>query len=248
MQKTIGMGKYGKWIGAGIGWAFIGPIGALIGLAVGATFDRASENTSQTKNESRYNKRNDFITSLLVLAAAVMKADQRILKSELEFVKKFLINNFGQDTATDATLLLRDLLTKNIPVNQICDQIKMYMDYHARVQLLHFLYGIAQADGHVSEDEVIKIQEIAYFLDISSEDISSIKNMFYKDLNSAYKILGINQNATIQEIKKAYRKKAIEYHPDKVEHLGEDIRKGAEEKFKKVNEAYEQLKKERAFC
>ncbi len=124
----------------------------------------------------------------------------------------------------------------------------MYMNYHARIQLLHFLYGIAQADGYVSGDEVIKIQEIAYFLDISSEDISSIKNMFYKDLDSSYKILGIDQNATIQEIKKAYRKKAIEYHPDKVEHLGEDIRKGAEEKFKKVNEAYEQLKKERAFC
>jgi len=242
------MGKYGKWIGAGLGWVFIGPIGALIGLAVGATFDKASKTTSHSRTTSSYNQRNDFVTSLLVLAAAVMKADKKILKSELEFVKKFLINNFGQDTATDATLLLRDLLKKDIPVNQVCDQIKMHMEYHARIQLLHFLYGIAQADGHVSEDEVIKIQEIAYFLNISSEDISSIKNMFYKDINSAYKILGIKQNATIQEIKKAYRKKAIEYHPDKVEHLGEDIRKGAEEKFKKMNKAYEQLKKERSFC
>lgn len=241
------MGKYGKWIGAGLGWAFGGPIGAVIGLAIGATFDNSPKETPNRQANNRDNQRNNFITSLLVIAAAVMKADKKILKSELDFVKKFLITNFGQDTATDATLLLRDLLKKDIPVSQVCNQIKMNMQYHARIQLLHFLYGIAQADGHVSEAEVLKIQEIAYFLDISPEDIASIKNMFYKDVNSAYKILGIDVNASISEIKKAYRKKAVEFHPDKVEHLGEDIRKGAEEKFKNLNEAYEQLKKERSF-
>lgn len=241
------MGKYGKWIGAGIGWAITsGPIGALIGLAIGSIFDKSTD-TTYTHKETRQDRRNDFITSLLVIAAAVMKADKKILKSELEFVKRFLVNNFGQETATDAILLLRDLLKRDIPLAQVCEQIKMHMDYHARVQLLHFLYGIAQADGHVSEDEVVKIQEIAYYLGISSADIASIKNMFYKDSNSAYKILGIDKNATIEEIKKAYRKKAVEYHPDKVEHLGEDIRKGAEEKFKTLNQAYEQLKKERSF-
>jgi len=242
------MGKYGKWIGAGLGWASgAGIIGALIGLAIGATFDNATKETPNRQANNRDNQGNNFITALLVIAAAVMKADKKILKTELEFVKKFLITNFGQDTATDATLLLRDLLKKDIPVSQVCNQIKMHMQYHARIQLLHFLYGIAQADGHVSEDEVLKIQEIAYFLDITPEDIASIKNMFYKDVNSAYIILGIDENASIPEIKKAYRKKAIEFHPDKVEHLGEDIRKGAEEKFKNLNEAYEQLKKERSF-
>lgn len=241
------MGKYGKWIGAGIGWALSGVLGAVIGLAIGSFFDSSESRQNGENPNVNTTQRNDFITALLVIAAAVMKADKRILKSELEFVKKFLINNFGQDTAADAILLLRDLLKRDIPVSKVCSQVKMHMQYHSRMQLLHFLYGIAQADGHVSEEEVLKIQEIAYYLGISAEDIASIKNMFYKETNSAYKILGIEKSATIEEIKKAYRKKAVEYHPDKVEHLGEEIRKGAEEKFKNLNEAYEQIKKERSF-
>jgi DnaJ like chaperone protein len=176
-----------------------------------------------------------------------MKADGKIMKSELDYVKKFLFKSFGETTATEAITILKDLLHKDIPLKDVCQQINVNTPYQARLQLLHYMFGIAQADGHVCEAEVKTIEKIAFYLDINSEDISSIKAMFYKDVNSAYKILCIEKTASIDEIKKAYRKKAIEHHPDKVEHLGEDIRKGAEEKFRQINEAYEQLKKERSF-
>lgn len=242
------MGKYGKWIGAGLGWAFGGPIGALIGFAVGANFDGIGTITAErTRTSSTNTGRNDFITGLLVLMAAVMKADGKVMKSELEFVKTFLTRNFGQTTSTEALLILKDLLNKEIPLQDICYQISTNTQYQDRLQLLHYMFEIAKSDGHVSELEVKKIEEIAYFLSISSADTYSIKAMFYKDVNSAYIVLGIDNTATVAEIKKAYRKKAIEHHPDKVEHLGEDIRKGAEEKFRQINEAYEQLKKEKAF-
>lgn len=244
------MGKYGKWIGAGLGWAFGGPIGALIGFAVGANFDGVGTMTAErprTTTQRPNTGRNDFITGLLVLMAAVMKADGKVMKSELEYVKKFLVQNFGQTTASEAVIILKDLLNKDIPLQQVCQQITANTQYQARMQLLHYMFGIAESDGHVSELEVKTIEKIAYYLNISSTDTASIKAMFYKDINSAYKILGIDHTASVAEIKKAYRKKAVEHHPDKVEHLGEDIRKGAEEKFRQINEAYEQLKKEKAF-
>lgn len=244
------MGKYGKWIGAGLGWAFGGPIGAAIGFGVGSLFGSHSSETREkrrTYTETKDTRRNDFITALLVLSASIMKADGKVMKSELDFVKTFLKNNFGQTTAEEATIILKDLLHKDIPLQEVCMQINANTQHQARLQLLHYMFGIAQADGHVCEAEVNRIEQIASYLNISTSDISSIKAMFYKDVNSAYKILGIDKTATVAEIKKAYRKMAIEHHPDKLEHLGEDIRKGAEEKFREINTAYEQLKKERQF-
>ena len=82
---------------------------------------------------------------------------------------------------------------------------------------------------------------------VRASDFNSIKSMFYSDTHIAYSILGLQPNATNDEIKKAYRKMAVEYHPDKVSYLGEDIQNSAKEKFQKINEAYESLKKERGF-
>lgn len=73
----------------------------------------------------------------------------------------------------------------------------------------------------------------------------SVKSMYYDDIDSAYRILGVSRTATDEELKKAYRKMAMENHPDKLGHLGEDIRKAAEEKFTQINMAYEKIKKQR---
>ena len=200
-----------------------------------------------TKIYTGETSRNGFIVSLLVLVSAVMKADGKVLKSELEYVKSYFYTNFGPAAAREAILLLRDILKQAVPLRDVCLQIKENVDYHSRLQLLHFLFGIAQADGVVSSEELKVIIEIAGYLDISDADFSSIKAMFIPDTDKYFKILEVSPDATNEEIKKAYRQMAIKYHPDKVQHLGEDIRQAAEQKFKMVNEAYEKIKKERGF-
>ena len=104
------MGNFGKWIAGGLGWAFLGPIGGLIGFAVGSLFDSASG--QQITAGGRRSTSGAFAMSLLVLVADVMKADGRVLRSELEYVKKFFMQNFGADTSQEAIVMLREMLKK----------------------------------------------------------------------------------------------------------------------------------------
>jgi DnaJ like chaperone protein len=248
------MAKYGKWVGMGLGWALGGPIGGILGLVFGSMFDGIQSGTYEhqagaypygTSRSTNRTQPGDFAASLIILAAAVMKADGKVLKSELDFVKRFFNQQFGGQLASDNILLLRELLQREINVQEVSQQIKHYMDSPSRLQLLHFLFGISSADGHVHSTEVNEIKKISDFLGISSNDFDSIKAMFYKDIYGAYKILEITPDANNEEIKKAYRKMATKYHPDKVSHLGEEFQKAAKEKFQKVGAAYEQIKKER---
>lgn len=236
--------NYGKWIGGGIGWAFGGPLGAIIGFAIGSAFGNSSNTDDYIGGTT---KQRDFNVSLLVLSAAVMKADGYVKKSELDYVKRFFLTNFGQERAEKYILMLREILKQDIQVYEVSQQIGHFMDYSSKLQLLHYLFGIASADGHTHEKEIDIISVIAKYMGISSADFQSIKAMFVQDVDSAYKILGIEINATDDEVKKAYREMAKKYHPDKVSYLGEDVRKSAEQKLQEVNEAYDKIRKQRGF-
>lgn len=245
------MAKFAKWLAGGLGWAFFGPIGGIVGFVVGSMMDADQGNLSQNGTQATGTSRTTtggYIMSLLVLVAAVMKADGKVLKSELDYVKQFFVRSFGPGSAREAIRMLGDLLKQNIPTADIARQIQKNMDYSSRLQLLHFLFGIAQADGKVDTSELTLIEMIAKNMGISAKDIESIKSMFVKDTGAAYKILEIEPAATEQEIKKAYRKMAVKYHPDKVSYLGEDFQKAAKEKFQKVVEAYDTIKRERNFA
>lgn len=247
------MTSFLKWIGGGIGWAAGGPLGAILGFALGSMIDGISGSSQQysgTQSDTipGYKTRTqpgDFTFSLLVLSAAVMKADNKILKSELDFVKRFLVTQFGIQQAEQQLLILRDILSRDIDVTAVSRQVRQYMDYSSRLQLLHYLFGIAGADGAHNQAEITMAVRIAQLLGIRQADIDSVKAMFIKDTGSAYKILEITPDASDEEVKKAYRKMALKYHPDRVAHLGEDVQKAANAKFQELNAAYESIKKER---
>ncbi len=226
-----------------MGWALGGPIGGVLGFVIGSMFDNR-EGGPRTRLFTG-TTHGDFTMSLLVLVAAVMKADGRVMKSELDYVRDYFTRSFGPAASQEAMLYLRDLLNQQIPLRDVSLQIRQRLDKASRLQLLHFLYGVSQADGKVHPKEVRIIEQIAGFLGLSQAEAESIRNMFYVDVDSAYKILEIDRNASDEEVKKAYRRMALKYHPDKVSYLGEDVKKGAEEKFRKVKDAYDKIKKER---
>jgi len=244
------MGNFVKWLGAGLGFAVGGPIGSILGYVVGnfiSGFTTGDVERAKTYSASSRNTQSgDFEISLLLLSAVVIKADGKIDQRELSYVRNHFKSMYGEERASHAFKLFNGFIkNNNVSTRQVCMQIRQNMTHASRLQLIHFLFGIAKADGAVIEAEVNAIKTIAGYLYINQQDFESIKAMFYDSSESAYKILNIEKSATNDEVKKAYRKMVKKFHPDKLQHLGEEHVKGAEEKFKQVQKAYEQIQNER---
>jgi len=245
-QGNINQGRssgnnYAKWIGGGLGWAFGGPIGGVLGFMFGSMFDGMNNG----KYQYQPTQSGDFSISLLVMTAAVMKADGSVKRSELDYVKRFFTNQFGAEHAGQYIKMLGEVLKQDIHVQEVSVQIGKYMDYSSKLLLLQYLFGVAVADGKYHPSEVNLIQNISGYMSIGIKDFESIKAMFIKETGSAYKILEVSPELSDDEIKKAYRDLAKKYHPDKVSHLGEDVKKAAEHKFTTLNAAYEAVKQDR---
>lgn len=252
-----------KWIGAALGFIIGGgPLGALAGYALGSLLDQSSDNTGY--GNSNYNRaqmeregqRNSFLFSLLVLASYIIKADGRVMHSEMEMVRRFLRNNFGPAAVNEGEQIILNLFEQQKrmgaqsfrnTIQDACRQIADNMSYSQRLQLLNFLAMIAQADGNVAQEEMEALRDVAARMGLSASDVESMLNLKNgsNSLEAAYTILGISPNATDDEIKAAYRKMALKHHPDKVASLGEDVRKAAEKKFQEINNAKEQIYKAR---
>lgn len=244
-------------IGAAIGYyltkSWIGAIaGGFGGMFLASITGRNANNKpfeqqSSSRSYSNFNPNERFSNQLNMLSAAVMRADGKVLKSELNFVKTFFHQQFGASIAQRRVLELKDLLKSHIQIQHICWELNQIIQPGSKSQILYFLFGIAQSDGHISEAELNLLTEIANALRVSPAEFDRICAMFIKDTTNDYSILGVDPNSTESEIKKAYRKLAIQYHPDKAAQLGPEYEQNAKEKFQKIQEAYENIKKQRGF-
>ena len=265
----------GKILGGGLGWILGGgPIGALIGVAIGSAFDKAgtsifrSDEDPKQHGRKRQTQRGDFSAALIVVSAAVMTADGKILKSELDYVKRYFLQNFGEAIAIEKIKVLGEVLKQEIPIDDVANQIKLNMRIAEKRLLVQYMFGIALSDGEIHRTEIDMIQRISNGIGINHYEFLSMKAMYTQQyshggqrsyqsgrqqarkqqgpsLNTCYQILGIASSSTEVELKKAYRKLAVKYHPDKVAHLGQDHVQTAEDKFQKVQEAYEKIKDSR---
>ncbi len=231
-----------------------GFIGALAGYLLGSLLDlilmpkRNQRPFTTTFTGSQTVSPGDFELNLLSLASLVIKADGNVSQKELDYVRHYFVQAYGKERANATFKTFNEVIRKReVSALKICNFLKPRLRYEVRLQVLHFLFNIAQADGHVSEREIIKLEEISRYFNITSYDFQSIKAMFIKSADSAYKILEIDKTASVDEIKKAYRKMVKKYHPDKLVNMDEAYQKGAREKFNQVQEAYEKLQKERGF-
>ena len=246
-----------KWIGALIGGYMFKFPGAVLGFIIGYFIEQYSgknlyKNTdrkSPFRNKENISPR-DFELNLLSLASLVIKADGQVNQNELDYVRQYFVRSYGKERANATFKTFNEVIkSRQINAMHISAYIASRTRYEARLQILHFLFGIAASDGGISANEDSKIREIAGYFRLSQNDYNSIRAMFFKEAGSgnAYKILEIERTATDTEIKKAYRKMAKKYHPDKLQHLPPHLIKGAEEKFQSVQQAYDQLQKERGF-
>lgn len=226
--------------------------GAIVGFLLGSLIDNFKSKSHTFKTSFGPSREEvtpaDFELNLLSLASLVIKADGNVNQTELDYVRQYFVQAYGRERA-NATFKFFNEVIKNrqVSAQNICNLLRQRTRYESRLQILHFLFSIANADGSVSTAEVNEVKRIAGFLGVYTQDFESIKAMFFKNPDSAYKILEIERTATVPEIKSAYRTMAKKYHPDKLQHMDEAYQKGAQEKFTKVQEAYEQLQKERGF-
>ena len=232
-----------KWIAAFIGYSYYRFPGAIIGFFLGQIVEKRFA-------VQRFNNINQdqIELNLLTLASIVIKADGKVDRNELSYVRNFFITHFGKNRADKAFKIFNTKIKiQNQSLYEITNYFVQNTQYPFRLQVLHFLYGIANSDGIIEQVEIDKIDEVAKNLKINYADIESIKAMFIKSTDSSYKILEVDKTASIDEIKKAYREMVKKYHPDRIRSKEKSLLKGAEEKFRQVQEAYEVIKKERKF-
>lgn len=253
----------GKWIGGIAGFMAFGPLGALAGYALGALVENVNDKIEKGGGvfeqnggeiaEERYGQRNSFLFSLLVMASYIIRADGKVMHSEMEYVRRFLRLNFGSVAESEGNQILLRLFDERKRMDsanpnafrttiQDCGaQIRNNMTYEQRLQLLEFLATIAKSDGNVCKEEVAALKEVAFSMGLSDTEVDSMLSLGGESLDEAYKVLEIDSSATDDEVKAAYRKMALKHHPDRVATLGEDVRKAAEEKFQKINSAKEKI-------
>lgn len=243
-----------KWIAAIGGFYLFRYPGAIFGFLIGSFIDNMADSGGKSRGPrtvfSDITRQKvspaDFELNLLSLCSIVIKADGTVSQSEMDYVRQYFVQTYGKERSNAIFRTFNEVNKKReISASRICAFLNQRTRYEVRLQLLHFLFGIAQADGTVSTSEVNKIQEIAGYLKVAFRDFESIKAMFVKSADTAYKILEIERTASEDQIKKAYRTMAKKYHPDRVNTENEAIKRGAEEKFKEVQKAYETIQKER---
>ena len=235
-----------KWIAGALGWAILGPIGGILAFFIASRIEENNESASSRRPDSRTNQeqRNSFLISLLALSAAVIKADGKTTSQELSTLRSFFARNFGPQAGNEAEEIVKDLLSRDFNLYEVCTQVRSCMDYSQRLQLYHYLVSLGACDG-LHQREIDILETIATYIGLSRSEVDSIFAQFRPSNDSNYRILEISPDATNDEVKKAYRKMAVKYHPDKVATLGEDVQKAAEEKFKAISQAYEAICKER---
>ena len=236
-----------KWVAAFLGYYLFRFPGAIFGFFVGSFLEKlinGSRVNFQTFSQSA--EPAQFQLNLIAFAAIVIKADGQVKAQELQFVRNFFITNYGPQKAATIFETFNEQVKKETQnIDELAQVFVSVSRYETRLQVIHFLMGVSNADGSISQSELSKIRQIALALEIRAVDLDSIKAMFVKSTGNAYRILEITPSATDTEVKKAYRTMAKKYHPDKLQSKEPALIKGAQEKFQEVQKAYEEIQKER---
>lgn len=248
----------GKLIGAAAGFFMFGGImGGIIGAMFGSMFDNKQDlltDDSDGQGRTGYRRAKPqvrefvFVANLVALMTSVAKADQEIHADEVRAIKNFFSKQFHY-TGHDGKVidnLIRESASRKLDVRALSIDTRNMLEYPELLMIVRILYIIALSDRVFKEEEKKKIQEIVDYLGVSQTDHEHIKNEFSVTVSEdVYAVLEITTEVSDEEVKEAYREMVKKYHPDKVSHLGSDFANLAKEKFQKIQNAYQKIKKER---
>ena len=239
----------GKAIGAGLGFLFGGPFGAILGTITGDFFDKTTLKTISTKRPvSNYDKSLNFITHLVGILISIAKADGHLSVQEIKVIERAFVSfGFRGEDLSFIRDLIRHTSRVDLDLRAVCFEYKQYSSYEEKLSLLRIVYLVAFADKELHTNEERMINHIIGYLEINADDAFEIRGEFCSDNNKHYKILNVTRDASIEDVKKAYRLLSKKYHPDRVSHLGDEFATLASDKFQKINNAYEEVKKEKGF-
>lgn len=221
--------------------------------SVGGGSHYSSNNRQSTMNTGD-NPRTLFLNSLLEISAYIIAIDGRIMHSEMELMRAFLRQNFDSRTADVCNKRMLTIFEERkrmsssawrSRVMKSCYVVANAMQYEQRLQLLSFLASIVKADGQVDPRETAAMRDIALALGLDINVVEQLFSLGGNTLEDAYKVLGIPSTATDDEVRKAYRKMALQYHPDRVATLGNDVKETAKRKFQEINDAKDRIYKAR---
>ena len=194
----------------------------------------------------------NFLTCLIGLSLSVAETDGSMRASHLEAMKAFFRRNFSfPDVDQDLLQRLIEEMHANrarIDVQGLCAYYAAVSTVEGRVLLIRLLFQIARSDAQgVSAGEEERIRLIASLLGLDGSAFRQVRAEFLGDGGGAWEVLGLSPDAGVEEIKAAYRQLALQNHPDRVANLGPEFVKVAEEKFKAIQEAYEEIRRQKGF-
>ena len=200
-----------------------------------------------TQSESH----NRFVFLLVNILVKIAQADGHFTRPELNAILNFFQYQlrYNQDQMYWVKQLVKEARENATDLRQLLEEFRTGFAYEPRLILLELIYQIIYTKQPPPQNELLLAREIAGLLQISVYDQRTIEAKYmYRQRQEAatsgqveeqyYAVLGLEKGADFAEIKKAYRKLSMQYHPDKVGHLGEEFKKIAEEKMKEINVAY----------
>lgn len=177
----------------------------------------------------------------------VIKADGKVDQRELSFVREQFKLWFGADRANEAFNFFKQVVQEQPALTTVCAEVRRHMSLQGRIQIVGFLFGLAQADGAIEPSERQIIARIAQYLGIGQADFQrqELLHGSAEQRIDPYEVLGLSPTASDSELKSAYRRLVKKYHPDALQGMGEDVVKEAEASFRQIQAAYEELCKAR---
>ena len=235
---------------------YAGLAGILLLFAVFWGFSYWVRRQVVTYEQSQSESHNRFVWLLVQILIHTAKIDGQITRDEIQTIHRFFQYNlrYSQTQMHWVKELIKEAINSTQSLEQLLQEFKSTFAYEPRLILLELVYQILYTKTVVSEQELEFARYIATYLDISQYDQRTVEAKYrYRQQYGEgvrpdtaarhYATLGLENGADQDAIKKAYRKLSMQYHPDKVRHLGDEFRKIAEEKMKEINAAYDYFKK-----